>query len=136
MQKNLTLFKVVALAMRRNDGCILLQKRPENTAMAGLWEFPGGKMEKGETPEQSLIREISEELGVKVDEGDLEPVTFASEALADRHLLLLLYQCSKWQGQPAALHAEELRWVTLEDMAALPMPPADEPFAKALACAQ
>lgn len=133
MQKNLTLLKVVALAMRRDDGCILLQKRPEYTAMAGLWEFPGGKMETGETPEQSLIREITEELGVNVAEGDLEPVTFASEALADRHLLLLLYQCSKWEGQPIALHAEELRWVTLEEMAALPMPPADEPFAQALA---
>lgn len=133
MQKNLTLLKVVALAMRRDDGCILLQKRPENTAMAGLWEFPGGKMETGETPEQSLIREIFEELGVTVAQGDLEPVTFASEALADRHLLLLLYQCRKWEGQPVALHAEELRWVTLKEMAALPMPPADEPFARALA---
>lgn len=132
LKNNPTLMKVVALALRRNDGRILLQKRPQNTAMAGLWEFPGGKMENGETPEQSLKREIDEELGIKVAQDDLEPVTFASEALADRHLLLLLYQCSKWQGQPIALHAEELRWVTLEEMSTLPMPPADAPFTKAL----
>ncbi|WP_438731686.1 8-oxo-dGTP diphosphatase MutT [Parasphingorhabdus sp. DH2-15] len=123
---------VVALAMTRDDGRILLQKRPEGSAMAGLWEFPGGKLEIGETPEQALVREIEEELGLAVKAENLSPVVFASEQLAKRHLLLLLYQCSDWEGEPKALHAEELRWVTLEEMTNLPMPPADGPFIGAL----
>ena len=124
---------VVAVAMIAPDGRVLVQQRPPGKAMAGLWEFPGGKVEPGETPEQALVREIDEELGVTLKAAALEPLTFASEPLAERHLILLLYVAREWTGEARALDASAIRWVTIDEMRALPMPPADAPFADALA---
>ncbi|WP_380875001.1 NTP pyrophosphohydrolase [Sphingomonas sp. DBB INV C78] len=119
---------VVAVALVDVDGRVLLQQRPEGKAMAGLWEFPGGKVEQGELPEAALVRELREELGIDVETSCLAPATFASEALGERHLLLLLYACRKWKGTPQALHATALRWVRPLEMHGLPMPPADRPL--------
>ncbi len=122
------LFPVVAVALVDADGRVLLQQRPGGKSLAGLWEFPGGKIESGETPEMALIRELDEELGITVSASCLAPATFASAALGDRHLLLLLYVCRKWQGQPRAIEAVALRWMRPVEMHALPMPPADRPL--------
>lgn len=119
---------VVAAALVDHDGRILIQQRPEGTAMAGLWEFPGGKLEPGETPERALIRELAEELAIDVDQACLAPACFASDMLGDRHLLLLLYVCRKWRGTPVAQHASALRWVRPVELHALAMPPADKPL--------
>ncbi len=100
MEKNPTMLFVVAAALTNQDGEILLQKRPEGRQMAGLWEFPGGKVDVGESPESALVRELQEELGIDVLAENLVPITFASEPLGDRNLLLLLYRCTKWQGEP------------------------------------
>lgn len=110
------------------DGRVLVQQRPPGTAMAGLWEFPGGKIEPGETPEAALIRELAEELGIEVDHACLAPACFASEPLGDRHLLLLVYALRKWKGVPVAHHATALRWVRPTELYALDMPPADRPL--------
>lgn len=119
---------VVAAALVDQDGRVLVQQRPPGKQMAGLWEFPGGKIDGGETPEAALIRELNEELGIAVDDACLAPATFASEALGDRHLLLLLYVCRKWRGIPDALHASALKWVRPAELHALAMPPADRPL--------
>ena len=119
---------VVAAALVDRDGRLLVQQRPEGLSMAGLWEFPGGKLEPGETPEQALIRELGEELAIDVDHACLAPACFASEALGDRHLLLLLYVCRKWRGTPVAQHASALRWVRPVELHGLDMPPADKPL--------
>ena len=119
---------VVAAAMVDRDGRVLVQQRPEGTAMAGLWEFPGGKVESGETPEAALIRELDEELGIDVDHACLAPACFASEPLGDRHLLLLVYALRKWKGVPTAQHATQLRWVRPVELYGLDMPPADKPL--------
>nr|WP_077145673.1 (deoxy)nucleoside triphosphate pyrophosphohydrolase [Sphingopyxis sp. KK2] len=110
------------------DGRVLVQQRPPGTAMAGLWEFPGGKIEPGETPEAALIRELAEELGIEVDHACLAPACFASEPLGDRHLLLLVYALRKWKGVPEARHATALRWVRPVELYGLDMPPADRPL--------
>lgn len=132
MEKNPTLL-VVAAALVRADGRVLLQQRPQGKAMAGLWEFPGGKVEPGERPEPALARELAEELGISVAEDALVPAAFASATLGDRHLLLLLYLCRSWEGVPEALDATALRWATPAEMRTLPMPPADVPLVDALA---
>ncbi len=132
MDANSKLLYVVAVALVDDSGRILLQKRPPNGSMAGLWEFPGGKMESGEIPEKSLMRELSEELGITVISEHLTPICFASETLGEKHLVLLLYICSKWEGEAEALHASEISWCALQDMYALEMPPADKPLVEAL----
>ena len=123
---------VVAAAMIDADGRVLLQRRPEGKAMAGLWEFPGGKVEPGESPEAALARELTEELAITVDPGALTPLAFASAPLGDRHLVLLLYTVEAWTGEPQPLEASEIGWVRPSAMATLPMPPADVPLVEAL----
>ena len=123
---------VVAAAIRDGEGRVLLQQRPPGKPMAGLWEFPGGKIEPGESPEAALARELHEELGITLSVKDLSPITFASEPLAGRHLLLLLYVLREWEGEPAPHHATELRWVTPVEMRGMAMPPADVPLVEAL----
>jgi 8-oxo-dGTP diphosphatase len=119
---------VVAVALIDADNRVLLQQRAPGRAMAGLWEFPGGKVEEGETPEAALVREIEEELGVTLDPATLVPCCFASAPLGDRQMILLLYLCRSWRGEPAPLDAAALSWVTPAEMRGLPMPPADEPL--------
>ncbi len=129
MASGVSLFPVVAVAMVDADGRVLLQKRPAGKAMAGLWEFPGGKVEPGEGPEAALVRELAEELGVDVHTSCLAPATFASADIGDgRHMLLLLYICRKWRGIPQALEAEALLWARPVEMYQLAMPPADLPL--------
>jgi len=119
---------VVAAALVDRDGRVLVQKRPPDGAMPKLWEFPGGKVEADETPETALKRELFEELGIETDTSCLAPLSFASEALGEKHLLLLLYVCRKWRGTPRPLHAPELKWVFPLELYALAMPPADRPL--------
>ena len=128
MEKFSTLLPVVAALLVDSTGRVLVQRRPEQGSMAGLWEFPGGKVERGETPENALVRELSEELGIHVDGGDLVPLTFASAPLGERHLLLMLYACRRWLDEPRALHASALQWVSVDGLSELDMPPADEPL--------
>jgi len=122
---------VVAAAMIEN-GRVLVQRRPDGTALAGLWEFPGGKLEPGESPEAALARELDEELGITVDPSALSPLAFASEPLADRHLVLLLYRLHGWEGRPEPRHASALLWADMATLRGLPMPPADLPFIEML----
>ena len=119
---------VVAAALIDGEGRVLLQQRLPDRAMAGLWEFPGGKVEPGEGPEAALIRELGEELGIAVDAACLAPAAFASADNGGRHMLLLLYICRKWQGKPRPLDAAALQWVRPAGMFALAMPPADRPL--------
>jgi 8-oxo-dGTP diphosphatase len=123
---------VVAAALIDIEGRVLVQQRPAGAAMAGLWEFPGGKVEPGETPEDALVRELEEELAITVPCNCLFPATFASAPLGDRHLVLLLYVCRKWTGVPRALAAAGLKWVRPVELHALDMPPADRPMIAAL----
>lgn len=129
----MTLMPVVAVALTDRTGRILVAQRPAGKDHAGLWEFPGGKVEAGESPEAALVRELGEELGVTVDPSALEPLAFSSAPRATRHLLLLLYRCSEWQGEPRALDAAALRWVAPAALGDLAMPPADRPFVSILA---
>jgi 8-oxo-dGTP diphosphatase len=124
---------VVAAALRRGDGTVLLAQRPAGKALAGLWEFPGGKPEAGETPEAALARELREELGITAH--DFTPFRFVSHDYGDFHLLMLLYLCDQWQGEPQGLDGQALRWETPAAMAGLPMPPADVPLVAALVAA-
>ena len=122
---------MVAAALVDGERRVLLQQRAPGRAMAGLWEFPGGKVEAGELPEAALARELEEELGIAVEIGALSPAAFASADSPEgsgRHMLLLLYLCREWRGEPRPLDAAALKWVRPDEMSALPMPPADEPL--------
>jgi 8-oxo-dGTP diphosphatase len=119
---------VAACALIDPDGRVLIAQRPEGKAMAGLWEFPGGKVEAGERPEQSLIRELKEELGIVVKEECLAPLTFASHLYTDFHLLMPLYVCRRWEGIVKGQEAQKLKWVRPQNLRDYPMPPADEPL--------
>ncbi|NDR57482.1 8-oxo-dGTP diphosphatase MutT [Aliiruegeria sabulilitoris] len=119
---------VSAVALVDFDGRVLLAQRPEGKSMAGLWEFPGGKIEAGETPEACLIRELHEELGIDTWSSCLAPLTFASHAYADFHLLMPLFICRKWQGTPVSREGQALKWVTGDKLRDYPMPEADIPL--------
>jgi 8-oxo-dGTP diphosphatase len=119
---------VAACALIDSDGRVLLAERPAGKPMAGLWEFPGGKVETGERPEQTLIRELKEELNIAVEEACLAPLTFASHAYPDFHLLMPLYVCRRWQGIVRALERQRIVWVRPNRLKDYPMPPADEPL--------
>ncbi len=123
---------VSAVALIDPDGRILLTQRPEGKSLAGLWEFPGGKVEPGETPEIALIRELQEELGIDTWQSCLSPLTFASHSYADFHLLMPLFACRKWQGTPHPREGQALKWVRVQDLKSYPMPPADVPLIAAL----
>lgn len=119
---------VVACALVDADGRVLVAQRPEGKALAGLWEFPGGKLEPGERPEESLIRELSEELGITVKAACLAPLTFASHAYETFHLLMPLYVCRRWEGTPTGREGQAIRWMKPARLRDLPMPPADAPL--------
>lgn len=128
----MTLLLVVACALIDADGRILLAQRPADKNMAGLWEFPGGKLEAGERPEAALIRELHEELGIEVEASCLAPLTFASHAYEEFHLLMPLYVCRRWQGFVSPRENQALKWVAPRDLRNYPMPPADAPLIPAL----
>ena len=119
---------VVACALVDVDGRVLIAQRPEGKHMAGMWEFPGGKLEQGETPEEALIRELGEELGVSTHASCLAPLTFASHAYDHMHLLMPLYVCRKWEGLPRPIEAAALAWARPNQLRDYPMPPADAPL--------
>ena len=123
---------VVAAALTDPAGCVLVQRRPAGKQMAGLWEFPGGKVDRGESPRRALVRELDEELGIGIDERELEPISFAEEVVEGGSLLLLLYRARRWSGIPRPLAASDLRWMTPADMIGLAMPPADRPLVETL----
>lgn len=123
---------VAACALVDRENRILLAQRPPHKAMAGLWEFPGGKLEPGETPEQALIRELEEELAVRTEAACLAPLTFASHAYADFHLLMPLYICRKFDGIPVSREGQTLKWVRARDLRDYSMPEADAPLVPVL----
>jgi 8-oxo-dGTP diphosphatase len=126
------LLLVAAVALVDADGRVLIAQRPEGKPMAGLWEFPGGKVEAGERPEETLIRELAEELGIAVQEACLAPLTFASHAYESFHLLMPLYICRRWDGVVQAREGQALKWVRPRQLRDYPMPPADEPLIPAI----
>ena len=119
---------VSAVALIDVDGRVLLAQRPEGKSLAGLWEFPGGKVESGETPEAALIRELQEELGISTWQSCLAPLTFASHTYDEFHLLMPLFACRKWEGTPTSLEGQRLAWVRANDLRDYPMPAADLPL--------
>jgi 8-oxo-dGTP diphosphatase len=128
MKTSQPLVLVVAAALVDSDGRVLIAQRPEGKSMAGLWEFPGGKIEADERPEDALIRELKEELGIAVKEACLAPFTFASHTYGEFHLLMPLYVCRRWDGTPQPHHHAALKWVRPKDMKDYPMPAADLPL--------
>lgn len=122
------LLLVAACALIDADGRVLIARRPANKEMAGLWEFPGGKVDDGERLEQTLIRELKEELGIEVQEACLAPLTFASHTYPQFQLLMPLWICRRWEGEPKAMEGQELAWVNVRRLRDYPMPPADEPL--------
>ncbi|HEY5046705.1 MAG TPA: 8-oxo-dGTP diphosphatase MutT [Rhizomicrobium sp.] len=124
----ITLLLVAACALIDIDGRVLIAQRPQGRSMAGLWEFPGGKIEAGEGPETALIRELKEELAIEVKEACLAPFAFASHAYPDFHLLMPLYVCRRWEGTPAPTEASAIKWVRPRELHGFPMPPADLPL--------
>ncbi|WP_311031659.1 8-oxo-dGTP diphosphatase MutT [Mesorhizobium koreense] len=125
---SLPLVLVVACALVDTDRRVLLSQRPEGKTLAGLWEFPGGKVDPGETPEQALVRELEEELGIETKIACLAPLTFASHTYETFHLLMPLYVCRRFWGTPMPREGQKLKWVRPHDMRNYPMPPADEPL--------
>ena len=119
---------VSAAALIDVDGRVLLAQRPQGKSMAGLWEFPGGKVETGETPEAALIRELQEELGINTWQSCLAPLTFASHSYDDFHLLMPVFACRKWQGTPVPKEGQTIKWVRPENLRDFEMPPADLPL--------
>lgn len=126
--KNFKILLVAACALIDSDGRILLAQRPEGKALAGLWEFPGGKVEPGETPEACLIREMEEELGITTKAACLAPLTFASHTYDDFHLLMPLYVCRRFEGIPEGREGQAIKWIFARNLRDFPMPPADEPL--------
>ena len=122
------MLEVVAAVIERADGAFLLARRPVGKVYAGWWEFPGGKVHEGETPEAALIRELKEELGIDVHESCLAPFTFASHTYPEFHLLMPLYVCRKWHGIAMPIEGQRLKWVRPTQFANYPMPPADKPL--------
>lgn len=122
------LLLVAACALVDADGRVLIAERPAGKALAGLWEFPGGKVEPGESPEEALIRELGEELGIRTKAACLAPLTFASHRYETFHLLMPLYVCRRYEGIPAPREGQAIKWVRPRDLRAYPMPPADEPL--------
>ncbi len=122
------LLLVVACALVDADNRVLIAQRPEGKSLAGLWEFPGGKVEASEAPEEALIRELREELGIETKTACLAPLTFASHAYEGFHLLMPLYVCRRWQGIPVSRENQALKWVRAKTLRDYPMPPADEPL--------
>jgi len=123
---------VAAVALLNEEGKVLLAKRPPGRPLAGLWEFPGGKVDPGEDPETALIRELMEELGIEIARADLVPLTFASHAYPEFHLLMPLYLCKRWEGDIAAQENQELLWVKPDELRLYDMPPADVPLKASL----
>lgn len=119
---------VAACALVDADGRVLIAQRPAGKTMAGLWEFPGGKVERGERPEDTLVRELEEELGIVVNEQCLAPLTFASHSYPEFHVLMPLYVCRRWNGTVAPREGQQLTWVRPKELRKYPMPPADEPL--------
>jgi len=119
---------VAAAALVDRDNRVLISKRPEGKSLAGLWEFPGGKVDPGETPEAALRRELMEELGIEVCETCLAPFTFASHGYKDFHLLMPLFLCRNWEGEAAPREGQEIAWVRAKRLSDYPMPPADAPL--------
>ena len=124
---------VSAVALIDPDGRILLAQRPEGKSMAGMWEFPGGKVEPGETPEHTLIRELKEELGIEIKQACLAPGTFVSHSYDEFHLIMYLFLCRRWEGTPQGLEGQALTWKRVSEMRDMPMPPADVPLVAMLA---
>lgn len=129
----MSLMVVVAAALIDQQGRVLIAQRPRGKEFSGLWEFPGGKVDPGETPEAALVRELNEELGITIDPKALTPLAFSSGARGARHLLLLLYRCTEWVGEAQALDAMALRWMKAAELRTNEMPPADRPFVSILA---
>lgn len=126
------LLLVSAVALLDPEGAVLIQRRPRGKQHAGLWEFPGGKLEPGETPEAALVRELQEELGIIVDESSLEPISFVSVPAQDRHLILMLFASRSWAGTPMSLDADEVIWVKPGGLDQLAMPPGDVALARSI----
>jgi 8-oxo-dGTP diphosphatase len=127
-EANPPIILVSAVALVDTDGRILLAQRPAHKSMGGLWEFPGGKIEAGESPEAALIRELQEELDINTSESCLAPLSFASHAYDDFHLLMMLFVCRRWHGQPRPVEGGALKWVKPNQLRDYPMPPADIPL--------
>ena len=127
-RKGRRLLLVAAVALIDGEGRVLRAQRPPGKPLAGLWEFPGGKVEAGETPEAALIRELGEELGIETWDSCLAPLTFASHAYADFHLLMPLFACRRWQGIVQPREGQALAWVRAAELSRYPMPPADLPL--------